>query len=259
MEQSAKISRSPLVSTRNLFNLIGGFPRQLMRVNLLRFIWSAARWFLYAIILRRMRTLDTVGDGVSKNTISHNMRSILDLSVNRSLRLILPLVAIENIRRNIEKKKILSIGPRTEGEYWNLVSWGFRRKNISAVDLISYSPLIQLADMHRLPFGDSEFDVVIAGWVLAYSDKKDVAAAEIIRVLRPGGLVALGVEWRARSVEETSEKLGYTAGSTEFIHNRDDLLRHFSGHVDHVYFDHDESGGAEAQMGDILVIFRCKK
>lgn len=54
-------------------------------------------------------------------------------------------------------------------------------------------PAIQasLADAHRLDFPDAAFDVVTAGFVIDLLSDPAAALAEIRRVLRPGGVVAL--------------------------------------------------------------------
>ncbi len=45
----------------------------------------------------------------------------------------------------------------------------------------------QVADIESIPFGDSEFDCVFAGWVLYHAPDLDRAIDECARVLRPGG------------------------------------------------------------------------
>jgi len=77
-------------------------------------------------------------------------------------------------------------------EIYCLLSVGFDLRNISAIDLISSSPLIELGDMHALRFSDSEFDVVISAWVINYSHDPEKALAEYSRVLKKGGLLAIG-------------------------------------------------------------------
>jgi ubiquinone/menaquinone biosynthesis C-methylase UbiE len=53
---------------------------------------------------------------------------------------------------------------------------------------------VRVGDVQDLPFGDSEFDVVIADWVLYHVPDLDLALREIVRVLEPGGhLVAATV------------------------------------------------------------------
>ncbi|MGH3104154.1 MAG: class I SAM-dependent methyltransferase [Gaiellaceae bacterium] len=46
---------------------------------------------------------------------------------------------------------------------------------------------VQVGDVHRLPYGDAEFDCVVANWVLYHTPDLDRAVGEIFRVLRPGG------------------------------------------------------------------------
>jgi SAM-dependent methyltransferase len=50
----------------------------------------------------------------------------------------------------------------------------------------------RLADVQDLPFGDGEFDVAVAAWMLYHVPDLDRGVAELARVLRPGGrLVAV--------------------------------------------------------------------
>ena len=50
----------------------------------------------------------------------------------------------------------------------------------------------RVADVQALPFGDAEFDLAIAAWMLYHVPDLERAAAELARVLRPGGrLVAV--------------------------------------------------------------------
>src|SRR5690606_37045262 len=46
-------------------------------------------------------------------------------------------------------------------------------------------------DMHALPFGDAEFDLVVLMHALTYADKPAQAVADAARVLRPGGRLLL--------------------------------------------------------------------
>ena len=65
--------------------------------------------------------------------------------------------------------------------------------NIYAIDLYSDSPQIQVGDMHYLPYEDGYFEIVFSGGVLGYSDDPDRALHEIVRVLKPGGYIALAM------------------------------------------------------------------
>jgi SAM-dependent methyltransferase len=86
---------------------------------------------------------------------------------------------------------VLSVGPRFESELFGLRGLGFNWSQIKAVDTYSYSPLITPGNMHNLQFSESSFDLILAGWVLAYSDDPIAALEEFHRVLRPNGILIL--------------------------------------------------------------------
>lgn len=223
---------------------------QLLHVDAIRFAIGWSRYTWYARIRRQLRTLD-VGDGVSVNTVSHNLGGLSDLAVVRSLYLVRPLSILEEVRPDAA---VLTIGPRTEGEILALVAHGFDRRRITAVDLISYSPWVELGDMHALPYDDDRFDVVIAGWVLAYSDRKQQAAAEILRVARPGAVVAVGVEWNVATNEELVAEIGYLPGSEERITGTDAILGFFGDAVGEVLLRHDADPALPGPQS-LLVLF----
>ena len=50
-----------------------------------------------------------------------------------------------------------------------------------------------VADVEHLPYGDTAFDAVVAGYLLNHLPRPEVAVASLARVLRPGGRVALTV------------------------------------------------------------------
>jgi SAM-dependent methyltransferase len=230
-------------------------PRQALQVTLLRFVLAAMRYVWFVLVLNRLKTA-AASDGVAETTIEHNQRGMFDLAVERSLRLIRPLVALEWVRNHLNERTILTIGPRTEGEIFNLVAHGFRRKNITAIDLISYSPMITIGDMHHLSFPDGSFDIAVVGWVLAYSEQKKQAAEEILRVVKRGGLIAVGVEWSRVSPEQYAEEFGYIIGSKERLQNLQSVLDLFGNAVETIYFAQDDQLHSPDVTGDILLVFR---
>jgi SAM-dependent methyltransferase len=52
------------------------------------------------------------------------------------------------------------------------------------------------ADAEELPFGDASFDVAISTFGIMFAPRQSVAAAELARVVKPGGRIAL-CSWRA--------------------------------------------------------------
>ncbi|MGO1080263.1 class I SAM-dependent methyltransferase [Inquilinus sp. CA228] len=241
-----------------IWPIYGDFPRELLKTKLGRFTIASWRYAWYSLILRRLRT--TSGAGVAASTIRHNVRGMLDLHVERSSRLIDPVVAWALARRiNVADLKILTIGPRTEGEIWNLISRGFRRRNIKALDLISYSPMVDLGDMHSMAYPHASFDVVLAGWVISYSDDKQRAADEIARVAKPGAIVAIGIEWGRKTPEQVAaEKTGYIVGSAQRLPSVRAILDLFGDRMDRVYFQVDDQDIAPEESGDLLVVFRLR-
>lgn len=136
-----------------------------------------------------------LSEGVTGGTINHNRKELDEkgfASAARTSRLLYPLAALSPVFDRAPSLKVLSIGPRTEMELLHLLAIGFRAENIFAVDLISSSPFIDLGDMHKLPYANDEFDVVISSWVINYSRTPDLALKEMTRVAKRGALLAIG-------------------------------------------------------------------
>jgi len=229
---------------------------QALRVDPIRARVARARFIYYAKLLKRLRTFDANGHGIAANTVAHNVKGMVDLTVARSNLLIRPLSVIQSLNA---ESRILSIGPRTEGEIFNLMAHGFSADRIRGLDLISYSPFIDVGNMHDMPYADSSWDAVIMGWVISYSSEQRRAAMEVVRVTRPGGIVAVGLEWYPPKVrQEILDRLGYKLGHTEEPHSTDEVLALFGDHVDRVYVRHDPVENLN-RVGEIFVIFSIKK
>jgi len=228
---------------------------QLLMVDVIRYAVSSCRYLWLNLFGGGVRTLDG-RPAVATKTVSHNLRGLRDLAVNRSLFLIRPLSIIEALTA---RSDLLVIGPRTEGEILALMGHGFQRSHIRALDLISYSPWVELGDLHDLAFPDDSFDAVILGWVLAYSDDLPRAAAQVLRVVRPGGVVAIGVEWNAKTDDEIVGDVGYLPGSKTRIASCREILALFEPWVETVILSQDAPRDGQRDLAALLVIFtvRC--
>ena len=83
-------------------------------------------------------------------------------------------------------------------------------ENITGVDLFSYSSLIKLGDMHHLEFNNDEFDIVLMGWCLAYSNDKQKALTEVKRVLAKNGALIIGYTVNSKiSDQDQIDERGY--------------------------------------------------
>ena len=230
---------------------------QLLLVDLIRLFVASIRYFVLVVILRRFKTFDLKTKDIGVNTIHHNalgLTRIWNLAVNRSKLLIFPLAAIRMSRRT----PILCIGPRAEGELLYLKGFGF--KNIRGFDLISYSPWVDLGDMHQMPYEDSSYGVLIMGWVIAYSDNRTKAANEAIRIVKNGGRIAVGVEFYTESKDKLDERLGYEFCNKDQMNCVQDILDIFGNHVDRIEFTQDVPDEyPEDYKCNMLVIFTVKK
>jgi SAM-dependent methyltransferase len=232
--------------------------RSLMQLRFVLF-WVVYLRYLYRVYLRRRLRVLEGSPFASENAVAHNLRMMRStITSDRTLALIRPLSVIETLGPHREQR-VLCIGPRSEGEILRVWAHGFQLNNIRGLDLISYSPWIDLGDMHAMPYPDNSFDMVICGWVIAYSENKRKAASEIVRVLRPGGIAAVGVEYRETTNEELISQCGYLPGSADRLRTVDAILAHFEGAVEEVYFRHGIVKGVNSRKGNLIAIFSVKK
>lgn len=212
--------------------MIAGHLLSLLQVQAVNRLVFRIRFLYFVYLRRRLR-------------VSADKRSVIrpDYSIDtfkraitsdRPLRLIRPLSVIDRITP--ASADVLSVGCRFETELLYLLGYGFRK--VRGLDMIAYSPWVDVGNMHAMPYPDNAWDVVILGWVISYSETPEVAAREILRVTRSGGIVAVAVSYYSRSWLDEAERTGKLVGPKERIQTVDALLRLFEGHVDHVYFSH---------------------
>jgi SAM-dependent methyltransferase len=167
------------------------------------------------------------------------------------VRLIRPLSILDPIYTAAPSAKVLSIGPRNENELFHLCAYDFDLENIEAIDLVSNSPLVTIMDMHDLQYDDGAFDVVISGWTLPYSRDPKTALSEAMRVLKPGGLLCLGLT-RVPPDDPSAIDLE-KEGATNYL-STEQLLADIGPGVARVEFSHDPID--LSQKGAILLIVR---
>ena len=86
---------------------------------------------------------------------------------------------------------VLCIGPRNIFEIEYFRSKGL--SNVVGIDLFRESPDILVMDMHQMTFPDDHFDVIYSSHSLEHAYDVHKVVSEIIRVARPGALVAIEV------------------------------------------------------------------
>ncbi|MBI2102873.1 class I SAM-dependent methyltransferase [Candidatus Woesearchaeota archaeon] len=235
--------------------------KQFLMIDLVRYCIALLRFIYFTKIRKRFRVYKGDREKISDNTIFHNFPRFKSLAVIRSNLLIRPLSIIDPIYSRLEQTSVLSIGPKAEGELFNLVGYGFSPSKIRGVDLVSYSPWIDVGDMHHLPYRNNSFDVVMSGWVIeGYSRDPKQAAAEMLRVVRDGGIIAVGIGW---SPDSFRQKLKQTRGYNfeRRLTSVQDILNLYGNSVGSIYFSQDlrEEAKTRAFGQDIMVIFSVKK
>lgn len=190
--------------------------------------------FVYFVYLRRSVRVSSDQQGVIRPEYSIEMLK-RGVTSDRPLKLIRPLSVIDGI--DTVSACVLSVGCRFETELLYLLGYGFR--NVRGLDLISYSPWVDIGNMHDMPYSDDAWGVVVLGWALSYSDTPERAAREVVRVTRRGGIVAVAVSYYPRFRLEDAARTGRLVGTRERIQTVEEILRLFDGHVGRVYFSHD--------------------
>lgn len=192
---------------------------------------------------------------VLKHAVEHNLKGLkAHVALMRPSFLVSPLRSITQVSSDMKSKKVLTVGPRTEAEIYALVACGFDPANIVGLDLISYSDFVQTGDMHDMPFADETFDVVVLGWVLAYSYSPEVAAKEVLRVAKKDAVIAVGCEYTPLTAEELEAEGSMVADGVKFK-TTDQILALFGDEVGYVYFRHDISPTRRDRAGGLMTIF----
>ncbi len=233
-------------------------PRAVMEIGKVRIELAASQ--IRNLSRETIRIFDQSTGSEIANTVDHNIDSLLKLGgLVRPQRLIDPLKSIHYIIANIASLKVLSVGPRSDAELFGLLAAGFEPENVTGLDLIAYSDWVDLGDMHAMPYGDNSFDVVILGWVLAYSGDVARAVSEVLRVARPGAHIAIGWEYSPLSNEELANRdLTDVTEATRVKHSRE-ILEYFGDSIDDVIFKSDVHPDLAGQTSDVIVVFRLKR
>lgn len=259
----AKHSNVNLTSTnlrrhiRLLYQSVHLLPHYQRAVGRLRMFW-------FIKMRRRLQLLNS--DRAFAATVDHNLKSLHHFN-QRTDALLRPLSVIETLG---PQSKVLIVGPRNEGDLFSAIGYGFDSKNVRGLDLISYSPMIDVGDMHQTPYADDSFDAVVVGWTLSYSSDPAAFAAEMLRIVRDGGIVAIGVEYSELTEDDTIALLGYRIQEqdklSQRINSTADILQLFDGHLGHIFFNHDAPNkcshtrsGLIESPSTVSVIFSIRK
>ncbi len=206
-----------------------------------------------------IRTHQNLDPAVVKNALEHNLAQMKKAaSIGRCDFLINVLRSVEYVARNIPHHQVLSVGPRNEAELFYLLSLGYSVSQVHGLDLISYSPMVDLGDMHQMPYPDASFDVIILGWVVSYSKEPERLAREIMRVARAKAVIAIGTEYDPHTPAQIKASGTLLSDDCPVFKHTDEFLRLFEGRIQTVYFRHDVTEDRKNDYSNIMTVFQLK-
>jgi SAM-dependent methyltransferase len=236
------------------FSRIKKFLIQLLRIERIRFLVVKYR---YLILKKNMKFYGVGSESISKKTVEYNLTAFnTDSGFGCGQRmglLIYPVVGFYTSNRIDKSKiKVLIVGARTEDDIFWMRSYGF--KNTFGLDLFSYSKYVLLGDIHKTDFQNENFDVILLGWMIAYSKDPKAVIKECRRILKPGGLLGIGIDYVP--IEDTS-----TPGIEEIPNNLNsskDIIDLLDANIKHkVIFEYDHYNEKKGDHGTAVVTL-CK-
>lgn len=170
-----------------------------------------------------------------------------------------PLRCLNSVKQNAHRMKVATVGCRTEAEIFSLINAGFNPKNIKGFDLFTNSPLIELGDVTGLSIESNFFDITVCGWVLEFVTELEQAAAELKRITKAGGLIAIGGMHHPTSLnlEEYSKRKEHQ--DRRWYCSVENILKLFGTAHSEVVFKSDIDVADRDKRGDVVVIFRIEK
>jgi SAM-dependent methyltransferase len=238
---------------------------KLFQIDELRTFVMLKRWREFLAKGGKVAALDKEKESndIVENTLQHNLRQLgTEVAQSRPMGLLGPLLGMDQIAFHRHEAKVLIVGPRSEGEILLYLAHGFSVGNVRGLDLISYSPWIDVGDMHAMPYPDKTFDAVVFSWVLGYSKNQKKAVSEAIRVTKPGGLIAIGEQNEPQDPEEVNAQLkqayGYTLYGT-ITRRAQNLIDLFGEAIERVVFQTEPLATERDRIGWISVIVKLKE
>lgn len=187
--------------TDTLRLLVEKRPTELFRVPAVRGICSAK--LLEESEVRKV-SADLVADEkfIRQNTISHNHQGLSAKPQSDRGAEITEILSNIISRSDRHLHRVLHVGPRNMSEIFASLSLGFDLERIFAIDLISFHPIVDIGDVHDVKHAENTFDIVVLGWILAYSANPEKAVSEVIRVARDGAVIVVGWDFSQFPIDE---------------------------------------------------------
>lgn len=183
------------------------------RVGLLRYLSSNA--IIFKIIGRFFSWRFKHTKDKHKTTLDlnkSNLREIYDYTVKQNVtqpttgstrraEIYYKLLSLPPIKS--KNSKLLIIGAKNVTEIFIAWLYGFKWKNIYAIDLFSLHPKIKIMSMENMTHPDSHFDCISMANVYGYNDDPMPAFFEISRVIKTGGMFSFNSVYQPNGKTKT--------------------------------------------------------
>jgi SAM-dependent methyltransferase len=149
-----------------------------------------------------------------------------------------------------DTRDVLCVGCRNTVELDYFAEKGF--SGVKGIDLFSQGRNIIVMDMHSMDFADNSFNVVYASHSLEHSYDIRKVVSEIVRVIRPGGIIAAEVPVHIAITDADRVDFGSVDG----------VVNAFGDSVDRVLWKETERGNSEQNefRSDVArVVLRVRK
>jgi len=178
----------------------------------IRLYFCKARW---RWLRKNLKVYDNPSAGVDEIVVKYNLTGFdSDAAFGCGGRMDLLLYPLKALSFD-SSPKVLIVGPRTEDDIFLAKALGLNDSR--GMDLFSYSPHIDLGDIHEPKYDDGKFDAVVLGWVLVYCGNPQKVIEQCRRILKKGGLLAIGWEWVPEDQRKESKIRGNPLNSIEEI------------------------------------------
>ncbi len=153
-------------------------------------------------------------------------------------------IMVDSVARfaDLPHSRVLCIGCRNTAELDYFLACG--AQSVTGIDLYSTDPRIQVMDMHRMTFPDDGFDVLYSVHAFEHAHDPAQVACEIVRVVRPQGVVAIEVP------------VQYEPGGADLVYFKDLDTLHalFAPHLDQVLWSESLAAGEPGNSSGTAII-----
>jgi hypothetical protein len=257
-----------------ILKFVNRFVTDLYKIEVIRTFLGLIRFFILYVILRKGKRYKNSSENLDDhikisrdnkilNVDDHNLHYAENLfnfkktynhfTGSKTKTIASPLNSIDFI--NFKASKVLSVGPRNEGELYYLRSLGFNWSNIFAIDLISYSSRITLGDIHETNYESNYFDIITCGWVIPYSNNYKKILDEIYRISANKCIISIGYTYTPEKID----KVRIYKSEEHKLNSNNQIINYYGNKIKTIYFNFDAYTDDKQTERHSILVFRINK